>query len=268
MVDSRVTQESVACATQEDFSGGLERLTLGWPSDLPVMACGMVGARDGWIEAPYVELPASAAMLAGAASAAPGSRSVAIVPGVALRASSGELIDVMRGEETLVMGAGLAEGEVGVCPGTHSKWILASSDGLSDFSTFMTGELFALLSRSSVLRRSVRGADARNDQAFCCGVQDGLEGKPLIQELFSVRVRDLDGADGTAAASRLSGLLVGAEVAAARLRLGERPLVLIAEGAIADLYAAALVQAGNPARRIVAASEAACVGLRLLWNLR
>src|SRR5690606_8719081 len=115
--------------------------------EIPVLICGMAGGRRGWTEVPYANAPASAEELAlGLIRAAPG---VFIVPGVCMRGEEG-LTDLMRGEETQIMGAG--DGDfTAVCPGTHSKWASVSEGRITDFTSFMTGELFAVMKAHSML---------------------------------------------------------------------------------------------------------------------
>jgi len=160
----------------------------------------------------------------------------------------------------------MVPGEVAICPGTHSKWISAGRLGLDDFATFMTGEAFNLLTRHSVLAHSVGEAIAQPGAAFSEGVDDALSRPALIQQLFSVRVAHLNGMKPVEAVSRLSGLLIGAEICAAKNAFGERPIVLIADGAIADLYSIALSEAGLRPSRCIPADVAAVRGLYRIWN--
>ncbi len=266
-----VTDERDALVAQlpgVGFEARLLGLIEGWPADAPILACGMIGARHGWVEAPYVDLPSGLGRLVAGLVRAPSRRSVTVVPGLAKRGEAGRLIDVMRGEETLAIGADMLSGEVALCPGTHSKWILAGPSGLEDFATFMTGEVFGLLARHSVLSQSLGEARAQPGAAFRSGVRDALARPALIQQLFSIRVAHLDEMQPADAASRLSGLLIGAEISAARNAFGERPIVLIADGPMAALYSAALSDAGLNLSRCVPASVAAVSGLYRIWSHR
>src|SRR5258707_14836401 len=94
----------------------------GAANDLPVVICGMAGARQGWVEAGYIDTPAHLAFILERAVPVPGqSRDIRILPGIAQRDPKAP--DVMRGEETQLLGALGADGEALVCmPGTHSKW--------------------------------------------------------------------------------------------------------------------------------------------------
>ena len=98
----------------------------------------------------------------------------------------------MRGEETQIAGVLCQHKEfTGVLclPGTHSKWALSQAGEVVSFNTFMTGELFALLSKQSVLRHSVID-DQWSDEAFQQGVSDGFNNPAQFTgALFSVRAR-------------------------------------------------------------------------------
>lgn len=225
-----------------------------------VVACGMVGARQGWAEAPYATLPAAPAAFAPVPAPAADPRlDVLILPGLAQQ----EPADVMRGEETQI--AGYLAGDPGfdgvLClPGTHTKWVRISAGEVVGFHTFMTGELFALLSRQSVLRHSV--GDGWDDAAFLDAVRDAMaRPEALAGRLFGIRAKSLlRGQDGGGAAARLSGLLIGAELAAARAYwLGQR-IVLIGESRLSAHYAAALA-AEAVATRTADARAATLAGL-------
>ncbi len=213
----------------------------------PVVACGMVGARQGWCEAPYAKVPCPPV---GAGMARPQVKDprldVVILPGLSQETPP----DVMRGEETQIAGYLAKEPDFDgiLClPGTHTKWAHISAGEVVSFRTFMTGELFALLSKSSVLRHSM--GDGWSDTDFADAVRDGM-GRPeaLANRLFSLRAADLLTSAGAGAArARLSGLLIGAELAAARpYWLGQR-VVLIGDDGLSSLYAAALQQEGAAA---------------------
>lgn len=229
------------------FEPALLRLIAPWlgPGVMPVIACGMVGARQGWAEAPYRAVPC--------APVAPGQTlrvatrdpriSVQIVPGL----SQAEPADVMRGEETQIAGfLARSPGFTGclILPGTHSKHVRIAAGQVTGFRTWMTGELFALLSRQSVLRHSV--AEAGDDPAaFARGLAEGLAGG-VPGALFALRAESLiAGLGPVAARARLSGLLIGAEVSA--LPVAE-DCVVIGTGALAERYITALAARGIAAR--------------------
>ncbi|WP_036165653.1 2-dehydro-3-deoxygalactonokinase [Massilia sp. 9096] len=226
--------------------------------DLPIVACGMVGSQHGWREAPYAACPAGAADLAGAlARVDAGGRTVAIVPGVSCRGEDG-VPDVIRGEETQIVGAlamqpDLAAASTLVLPGTHSKWASVEDGRIVRFSTYMTGELFALLRAHSVLGRLMQGEDAPLEQGFDAGVRAAAGSAGLTHQLFAVRTLGLTGELAPAALSGyLSGLLIGSEIdAALRARAPDgaaapRPLsvALVGAPALTALYERALALRG------------------------
>jgi 2-dehydro-3-deoxygalactonokinase len=265
-LEQRIAPSGAAGLGPDDFAPTLDRLIGGWPT-LPVVACGMVGSRQGWIEAPYVRSPASAATLAKDLIPAPGRPGVRIVPGVALKDAGGALRDVMRGEETQALGLDDHDAALVLCPGTHAKWIESDGGEIRDFQTFMTGELNALLGRHSVLRHAV-GGEAAPDGPFLGAVREMLDGGALSAALFSVRVGSLDGRlSPDAAASRLSGLVIGAEIAAGVARFGRRPVSIIGDGGLIAFYAAALRDSGFPDVRPVDGAGAVCRGLARIWRL-
>ena len=210
----------------------------------PVIACGMVGARQGWIEAPYAKVPCPPVGAQTIKAPATDPRiDVTLLPGL----SQTRPPDVMRGEETQIAGF-LSERPdfdgVLCLPGTHTKWVQVSAGEVVSFRTYMTGELFALISTRSVLRHSMD--DAFDREAFRAAVRDGLsDPQALAGRFFALRAEGLlaSPAPGTAKA-RLSGYLIGAELAAAKpYWLGQR-LALLGAGRLSELYAEALAGEG------------------------
>lgn len=226
---------------------------------VPVLASGMIGSRQGWREAPYVDTPAGFDELTrGFATVRTGDgTTLRIVPGVSTLRENG-VHDVMRGEETQVAGAlhrlGIDDGVI-VLPGTHSKWVRVAGRRIASLRTYMTGELYAVLSAHSILGRlfaqaaasaEPAGADATRDAAFHDGLRRAAEDPAgITSTLFSVRAEGLFGRyDGTALPAYLSGLLIGVEIAHARTELrrdgAEPPLAVVAADALAHRYADAL----------------------------
>lgn len=221
---------------------------LGAAHDMPVLICGMAGARQGWSEAPYLETPTRLDTLHERAIRIDTPGDIRILPGIAQARS--DQPDVMRGEETQLLGVTEPDFTGLVCiPGTHSKWIRIEAGHVVEFSTYMTGELFSVISQHSILTHAVEatGPHAVDSRPFREGLSMAL-GAPtaLTASLFRLRAAQLLGfeqrADG---AARLSGLLIGSELADAIRRY--RPLQsvrLIAAGSLGQLYAAALPEQG------------------------
>ncbi|AKI01693.1 2-keto-3-deoxy-galactonokinase [Hoeflea sp. IMCC20628] len=228
--------------------------TLAVPQDIPVVICGMAGSRQGWVEAGYIDIPADLTIIGQNATIVPGTaRRIIILPGLAVRSLSEP--DVMRGEETQLLGAHF-EMPSGTCycmPGTHSKWVSMDGATVSGFETFMTGELFATINAKTILAHSTGGkgdVDA-HDPAFLTGVRDGwTRPEKTTHHLFSIRAGQLlygHGLDESRA--RLSGLLIGAELAGAGINGGEQ-IGLVASGVLQRLYHAALSECGVNVRDI------------------
>ncbi len=244
--------------SRDQFEPALLRLIAPWLGTgvTSVFAAGMVGARQGWLETPYRAVPCSP-LDAGALVPVPVNDprlTVHIAPGL----SQARPADVMRGEETQIAGAlALYPGFDGAfcLPGTHSKWAQVSAGEVVSFQTFMTGELFSLLSTQSVLRHGMAGEDTE-DAAFDQGVDEALS-RPerLAGLLFRLRAEGLlQGLQPAAARSRLSGLLIGAELAASRpYWLGTR-IALVGAPGLCTLYARALAQQGQSVETLTAES--------------
>lgn len=270
----RRAPEGLTGVTDGDFAGVLDRHlgAMGLSPDTPAVLCGMVGSRTGWVEAAYLTVPTALDDLANRATPVPNAgRPIHILPGLAQR---GDAPDVMRGEETQLLGV-VAEGfDTGlVCmPGTHSKWVRLDGGTVSGFATFMTGELFQLLRTGSILRQAVE-TDTRpepSDAGFSEGFAHGFSrAGEATNALFQLRAGWLlEGAAPALQSARLSGLLIGLEFAGALSRFG-RPdrVALLASGPIADLYASAFAQAGLTLDRRLDADGCVRHGLRAAAHL-
>jgi 2-dehydro-3-deoxygalactonokinase len=210
---------------------------------LPAVLGGMVGSTIGWREVPYLSCPARADAIAGAALRfeADG-RAIAILPGLKCVSKIGAP-DVMRGEETQILGAlrlnpGLAKGRHVFCmPGTHVKWVEVVDGAVSGFQTALSGELFEILRKHSVLARDGGTVDA-SSPAFALGLETARQPADLLALLFSTRSRVVTGEMPRAeAASYLSGLILGKDVGTVRELMGLSGTVhLICTPSLAALY--------------------------------
>jgi 2-dehydro-3-deoxygalactonokinase len=250
LAESRGSEGMLHCAGSGGFPPVLRdhRARLGASDQLPVLICGMAGAKQGWVEAPYLTTPTRLDALHVGAIRVDTSGDVRILPGVAQ--AQAEQPDVMRGEETQLLGITEADFTGLVCiPGTHSKWVLIENGGIAAFTTYMTGELFSVIAQHSILMHAVEaggpltqdGAPFRDGLATARDMSSGL-----TSSLFRLRAAQLLGfeqrADG---AARLSGLLIGSEIADATQRFGGPcQLRLMAAGSLGALYHAALKASG------------------------
>ncbi|MDN5685885.1 MAG: 2-dehydro-3-deoxygalactonokinase [Brachybacterium sp.] len=241
--------------------------------DIPLVMCGMVGAKHGWRDAGYRMLPAD--LTPGRDELVPldvaGHRAY-LVPGVMQRDPAP---DVMRGEETQVLGALLADigaprasDALVVAPGTHSKWVRIAEDRIRGFRTYLTGDLFAALSEHTIVAAEIDDAQRPGDgahrpdgtsgpsPAFLRGVDLALgDDRPslsrhlfqarsavLLGELASVDVRDF-----------LSGLIIGDEVGDALTSLAPEenvPILLIASDELAHRYRATFDRMGRQVHHV------------------
>ena len=224
----------------------------------PVIACGMVGAREGWVEAGYASAPCPPFGEAPPRRAPTRDRriEVHVIPGV----KQEQPRDVMRGEETLVAGvlAGWPDFDGVLClPGTHTKWVRVSAGTLLHFTTFMTGELFGLLAGRSVLRHTV-GARGGDRAAFLEAADIGsARPEEVPGQLFTLRAEALIGTLAPESArARLSGLLVGMELAATRRYWCEYDLAIVGSTSLGTAYAAALGAQGRAATTVDAETTA------------
>lgn len=251
--------------------------------ELPLIACGMVGSAQGWVEARYIDTPADANRLAASLAEVRTARGVTlhIVPGVLER---GTLPNVMRGEETQILGAMLDESRsadkahaanqttlVGL-PGSHAKWAIVEGRRIERFHTFMTGETFAALRDHTILGRTMRTPETPDSEAFLRGVAvaRGASEAGMLATIFSTRTLGLT---GQLAAEQqpdyLSGLLIGHELsglekllAATGASWNSQPVLLIGEQALVERYRLALAHFGcSHAQTVANATE------RGLWQI-
>jgi 2-dehydro-3-deoxygalactonokinase len=218
---------------------------------LPIVLCGMIGSSIGWVQAPYLPAPADPQALAAACVSLRAGR-VRIVPGVSCR---NRLVapDVMRGEETQILGALVLEPRLRVghhlfcLPGTHTKWVVVRDGAIIEFLTAPTGEIFDLLSKHSVMVRDGADERAMNDNAFEAALQRvrSQPGIELLHRIFEVRSRRLlSELPAEDAASYMSGLLIGSDVAGAARIFADETLAntvqLIAAPGLIRAYSTAL----------------------------
>ena len=245
MLAEAASDQGMGKLSRDGFEPALRALVGDWLRDAtPVIACGMVGSRQGWAEAAYAAVPC--APLPDGLTRPDTALNVHIIPGL----KQTEPPDVMRGEETQIAGfLALNPGWDGVLclPGTHSKWAHVSAGEVVSFQTCMTGDLFAAICGHTVLKHST--GDGWDDDAFAAGLDASLS-RPerLAARLFSLRAEGLLTGLGTSAATaRLSGLLIGAELAATKPYWLGQQVAVIGAGRLAGHYVRALSLQGVPA---------------------
>jgi 2-dehydro-3-deoxygalactonokinase len=260
-----------------------------WP-DAAVLAGGMVGSRQGWREVPYVECPAAPLEIArGIVAFDTPAGVVHLVPGLVQR---GRYPDVMRGEEVQIAGAlaadpTLAAGARMVLPGTHCKWVTIRDGRVTGFTTYLTGELFALFRDHSIIGRPARDARVMEDGTLEGRAAEGGVAQPTFDEaafVRGVRVARESGREGIAGRlfttrslwlvgdlpveqtlDYLSGLLVGEElrsVLAGGDDAAAAPIVLIGDPMLCARHRLALGEFGITDVRV--ANDTGPAGLWLI----
>ena len=230
---------------------------------LPAIACGMVGSAQGWADAGYRTVPAAdpGALVPVEHPAGP----VHLVPGLRVPSADGVPGDVLRGEETQVLGV-LASDPVRtvVLPGTHTKWVRIEDGLVSGFTTTVTGELYALEMEHGIIGRTA-GAGEPDAAAFARGLATGAVSRGLQVELFGTRALVLDGLLAPSAVpDYLSGVLLGDELrhVLPRYAAAGDEVVVCGGAALAQRYREAL--AGHGVRARIVDGD---VVVRGLWTL-
>ncbi|WP_138417068.1 2-dehydro-3-deoxygalactonokinase [Sinomonas gamaensis] len=243
---------------------------------LPLVASGMVGSNQGWVEAGYQNLPVDLMSRPDyLTEVATPYGPLYIIPGLFKEGSGQDFPDVIRGEETQLLGAlpeaphsvgepaTSAEPAVVVLPGTHTKWVRLEGTVVTDFVTSMTGELFGLVTKQSIIARLAEDAQEPDITAFERGldVAFGREAD-IASTLFSARTLVMAGQlKPTAVKDYVSGLMIGAEVERfARSWMGEhQEATICANAQLAWRYARALERAG--VKSTLAPEDAVATGL-------
>lgn len=259
VLEERSFARGILTVEKGGFPALFENLFGDWmQSGTLCLIAGMAGSQQGWLEAPYCPCPAGFADIAARLVWVEKNR-MAIVPGLSIEKQGTP--DVMRGEETQVFGAlqllGLKDTRM-VLPGTHSKWVTISSGQVTDFSTWMTGEFYALLRQYSILTRTLPSSDTpHHDAAFEQGVACALQGDGLLHTAFSTRTLSLFKRMAVSELpSYLSGLVIGEELKCQQLKRGDSVVIVGAES-LTTRYEQALNQLGMSAQ---------CVGNQATWQ--
>lgn len=223
---------------------------------------GMAGSRQGWVEAPYCPCPAGLPELRAKIIEIEAGR-IAVVPG--LSDMHDGVPDVMRGEEVQIFGAmtltGVRDG-LFVLPGTHSKWASVKNGLIAGFRSFMTGEFYALLSRHSILARTLDPSAPLDEAAFLEGLSSARNGQGLLHNAFGARTLALfDRMPAAELSSYLSGVLIGEELRTQSVHAAS-DVVLVGSAELCRRYELALQLAGSKARSL--GSEATWAGLHAL----
>ena len=249
--EERASPQGILAIAPGGFPDAFNALCKGWQSrDSLALMSGMVGSRQGWMEAPYCPCPAGFDDIARQLAWVEPGR-VAIVPGMSCERDG--VPDVMRGEEVQVFGAlrllGLIDATV-VLPGTHSKWVTVRGGRIESFATWMTGEFYALLRQHSILSRTLPAQDGELDiAAFDRGVDRALQTASLLGSAFSARTLSLfEQLPAAALPSYLSGLVIGEELRAQAPQTSA--VVVMGSPALTQRYDRALAHCGIATQHI------------------
>ena len=265
----RSSPQGILQVRDGNFAAALRAEIGAWlaEGEIHVLMCGMVGSRQGWVEAGYLACPVGLSDLANAVMQVPfPEATVRLVPGVKGADAAG-VPEVMRGEETAAIGVFAGSGLV-CFPGTHSKWVQLNAHSIVSFATWMTGEVYSALRRCTILERMMTSDTAIDHAVFQEGVARSVDSAGLLHHLFGVRTMALMGQlKEEMSASYLSGLLIGHEVRAAMPRAAHVHLVGTAK--LCTLYARAIEACGGTAHvedEDAAALGLAAIGRRLQWT--
>jgi 2-dehydro-3-deoxygalactonokinase len=266
-----------AAESRGRFAELFDELAASWIARGPVPAvlCGTVGSSFGWRETPYLPCPADLYELAGNCTVV--RDNVRILPGMRCTNPLGAP-DVMRGEETQLLGAQALDPTIGrgrqlVCmPGTHTKWVSMNGNSVQDFLTAPTGELFAALRDHSVLVRAPATVVASDPGDFERGLAAAVElpDVSLLHKLFQCRSLQLDKQlSPQGAPSWMSGLLIGTDVAGALPQFAAHdarvPVYVIGTPQLTAYYSRAIARSGRTAIQIDGA-RAALAGLAIVFR--
>lgn len=269
------TAEAAGTEHASAFEESFERLCGDWLTvwpGIPVIACGMVGSNHGWFETPYRRLPADLAAEGVSLTSVPTRRGTMlhIIPGLI---SDSGLPDVLRGEETQVLGALAGDPDrasvddettrIVLLPGTHSKWVRVAGSTVIDFMTCMTGEFFSLLMTESTLSLLSSPPVEVDWDAFARGLDVSATRADggILTTVFSARTLVMTGRLAPAQVEDyLSGLLIGAEIAGVTAGwLGNRSvqILLCGEAGLNQRYRRGLEKFGLSVARESTTSAAA-----------
>jgi 2-dehydro-3-deoxygalactonokinase len=255
ILDSFSSNDGMLSLETGDFEPLLLKQISNWVANdvnIPVLCCGMVGAKQGWMEAPYATVPYNLMQETDSVKVicSDNRLDVRILGGL----KQNNPADVMRGEETQIRGflSDFADFDGVVClPGTHTKWVHVSAGEVVSFRTFISGELFALMSEYSVLKYSVN-SEGWSDQEFKSAVSESISNpQKIFSHFFNLRADDLlNNVAKPVLRSKLSGYIIGAELAGAKPYWLGQNVVILADNNLSKTYKAALEGQGIFAQEV------------------
>jgi 2-dehydro-3-deoxygalactonokinase len=269
LLGQRQEARGVNHITDGAFETALREIVGDWAAEVGrIYLSGMITSRNGWVETPYAQAPASLTDIAARTVVRhiDGLPPLVFLPGVSVR---DPLPDMIRGEELKVFGAmGQSSGLVAL-PGAHTKWVAVKDGRIEQFATYMSGEITALLKSNSLVGKLIPAQSADNPEAFLRGVRlarDRRIGGHILRRIFSARslvlFEDLPPAD---ISDYLSGLMIGAEIneVIGEYNSPDKQVRLIGAPALCQRYSLALLEAGMTSTVADNAGIAAFQALRL-----
>ena len=245
IIDKKSSKKGLKFIKEREFENTLTTLNKPWiinTKNIPIISCGMVGSKQGWKDVGYIKVPSKPI----------NSKSIQkitikdkrfffyIVKGL----SQNKPYDVMRGEETQIAGFIYENPNFNgiIClPGTHSKWVRFNKGKILNFTTFMTGELFSLITEHSILKYSIYNKKI-NDKVFSSSLKEAMsQSYSLLSSLFKIRAKNLLVKKfSNHARSTILGFLLGMELSTIQKIIGKKNVVIIGSPINAFLYEKAL----------------------------
>lgn len=266
VVDTLEAPAGVATVQRDGMVDIAGRVRARWPDPTRFYAAGMIGSNVGWTDAGYVDCPAGFDRLSKRlVPTRIGELDLHIVPGLACVRERDGAPDIMRGEETELLGL-QASGRLGdaplvALPGTHTKWVRIVDGRVQEFMTAMSGEIYDRLTAAGLLASIIEGSGSDGAE-FRDGVRTSASRTlGLGALLFGARARVIRGMLPKADASAyLRGLLIGSEIVDALELFPRRENVaipLVGSPAVCALYAAALDELGIASHAVASADAIA-----------
>ena len=271
ILDSILSNDGMLGLASNEFEPLLLEKISKWgvgDANIPILCCGMVGAKQGWVEAPYASIPYNLMQKADNVKVRCSDHrlNVRILGGL----RQDNPADIMRGEETQIRGflSIFSNFDGIIClPGTHTKWVHVSAGEVISFRTFMSGELFNLLSKYSVLKHSVK-SDDWNDKEFRSAVSESISNpQKIFSDFFKLRADHLlKQVEQSELKSKLSGYIIGVELAGAKPYWLGQNVVILGNDNLSKIYKTALEGQGIFAQEIDA-TECTLNGLAQAFSL-
>ncbi len=239
----------------------LENLTI------DILCCGMIGSKQGWKDSGYFSVPFTPEFYKKLVFVKTKNKklNIYIVPG--LKQSNPP--DVMRGEETQSLGIIKKYNNFDgvICfTGTHSKWVQIVGNEIISFETFLTGELFQIISEHSILKQSISTKKIDINLAKEYALIAFSDPHKFSKNLFELRAKNLiDNLNSSEILSCLSGLIIGLEIAGSRKYWLGNEVILVGSSPMVDIYKL-ILNKQNIATSIQDSKDISLIGLKDIYK--